>query len=59
MSALYINATQLSEPRLDTEPDFGISAKAWEDISGAKFELWRLKLNSVWNQELPPLPLMR
>ena len=37
ISALYRNATQPSEPRLDTEPVVGIGAKAWEGISGAKY----------------------
>ena len=49
-----MNAMQPHEPRLDTEPVVGIIAKAWEGIakawdgtSGAEYELWRLKLNSI------------
>ena len=47
ISAFYMNAMQPCEPRLEIKPVVGIIAKAWEGISGAKYELWRLELNSI------------
>ena len=47
ISAFYMNTIQPYEPRLDTEPVVGMTAKVWEGISGAKYKLWRLKLNSI------------